>query len=1083
MKKLLSLIAVVAAALTTMGASATTYWLSGAYNSWSTSDSNTAFTDNGDGTHTLTMAEFYGEFKIITSGGGTWYGCTTTTLSLDTDYTLSTSGSNMTLPSSTDTYTNVVFTVTVSGSTLTLKVSAGGSTETATSYFLSGAYNSWISSIDSNYTFTSTSTDGVYTLSLSEFYGEFKIVTSPGSAWYGYGTIALDTEYTITTSGGNITLPSSSDTYTNVVFTLTVTSSALTLKVTAEGTKTTEMDYYLSGDFNSWAQMSSDYMFTSNGDGTYTLVTPSSGHTTSTGFKIMSSTQLWLGYASGYNIDYDTEYTFSASGNNTYLNTAPTADSLKFTLKLADEVYTLVVSQVEGETVTLNLSGEGTESSPYLISTASDWNNLADYMTSASESFTGKYFKVTADIDFTDDSIKSLGKRADGLYFDGTLDGGGYTFKGINTASDATYFGSLMSVVGENGYVHDLTAEGEASFNYQYCGALFGYNYGKLENITNKITVTSVSTYSSGMCGMVDGGSSMIGCVNEGSVTSSATYVAGLVARSYGGATYEKCVNRGTITYTGSTALSYVGGIICYCYYGTLTDCYNEGTIQATGSGTAMEIIAGVVAYPYASAYTDSTILYLKNCYNTGEIIGMRGLGGLISGSTNTASHVVLEDCYNTGNITANGTSGSSSYAVGGIGSAYFTGGTYRNCWNSGTITSGGAHYTGGIFGYYKGTASTSRVTEIVGCYNTGTIVGGSTYTGGLFGCIYNYTTVDSCYNLGTVTAASYTGGIAARLYGSSLAKITNCWNAAAIESTLNGAGGIVGYSYYKDTVDCCFNVGSIKAAALQAGGVAGYGGAVFMNVYNTGAVTGEQYVGGLVGNSRSSYFEMYNSYNAGEVSATTSYIGNIIGCSTANTSYLNESNVISGTYYLNALAPDSAAVDTISVGLSYAELAKLDLGSSWTAGDDYTYPRLTSLADNDYAKAYAAAVIPADGDSLSSITQGFYVGAPDGVTWTASPSVVEISGNNATFTETYTGSLVMTATSGDVSVSTTLTCNVTTVGISSLESDAARTVVGEKFYTTGGAQVAEPAEDSKAIYIVVKTYDDGTTETVKEVR
>ena len=55
------------------------------------------------------------------------------------------------------------------------------------------------------------------------------------------------------------------------------------------------------------------------------------------------------------------------------------------------------------------------------------------------------------------------------------------------------------------------------------------------------------------------------------------------------------------------------------------------------------------------------------------------------------------------------------------------------------------------------------------------------------------------------------------------------------------------------------------------------------------------------------------------------------------------------------------------------------------------------------------------------------------------------------------------------------------TTGISSVGDDS-RELVSEKFYTTSGAQVTEPA-DGRAIYIVVKTYSDGTTEAVKEVR
>ena len=219
-----------------------------------------------------------------------------------------------------------------------------GLNASATTYWLSGGYNGWSTADSSDYGFTDNG-DGTHTLTLEEFYGEFKIITSGGGTWYGYGTIELDTEYTLSTSGGNITLPSSTDTYTNVVFTVTVSGSTLTLKVTSSGSKETEMTYYLCGGFNSWTQMASDYAFTNNGDGTYSLATSSSGHTTSTGFKIMTDTQLWYGYASGYNIDYDTEYTFSTSGNDTYLNVAPSGDYLYFTFTPSGDTGILVVSE------------------------------------------------------------------------------------------------------------------------------------------------------------------------------------------------------------------------------------------------------------------------------------------------------------------------------------------------------------------------------------------------------------------------------------------------------------------------------------------------------------------------------------------------------------------------------------------------------------------------------------------------------------------------------------------------------------------------------------------------------------------
>ena len=62
------------------------------------------------------------------------------------------------------------------------------------------------------------------------------------------------------------------------------------------------------------------------------------------------------------------------------------------------------------------------------------------------------------------------------------------------------------------------------------------------------------------------------------------------------------------------------------------------------------------------------------------------------------------------------------------------------------------------------------------------------------------------------------------------------------------------------------------------------------------------------------------------------------------------------------------------------------------------------------------------------------------------------------------------------------LTAYSEATGVTDIAGDN-RTLVGETLYTTSGAQVTEPTDGSKAIYIVVKTYDDGTSQAVKEIR
>lgn len=58
-----------------------------------------------------------------------------------------------------------------------------------------------------------------------------------------------------------------------------------------------------------------------------------------------------------------------------------------------------------------------------------------------------------------------------------------------------------------------------------------------------------------------------------------------------------------------------------------------------------------------------------------------------------------------------------------------------------------------------------------------------------------------------------------------------------------------------------------------------------------------------------------------------------------------------------------------------------------------------------------------------------------------------------------------------------------TLTGVEGTFAEADAELVSEKFYTIGGTQVAEPTQGGKSLYIVVKTYSDGSTKAVKEIR
>ena len=107
-----------------------------------------------------------------------------------------------------------------------------------------------------------------------------------------------------------------------------------------------------------------------------------------------------------------------------------------------------------------------------------------------------------------------------------------------------------------------------------------------------------------------------------------------------------------------------VGGV-CGRNYGTLTNCYNAGSISG------QEQVGGVCGDIYSGGI-------ITNCYNTGSISGQADVGG-VSGD----NYGTLTNCYNTGSI-------SGQKKVGGV-SGYNDNATITNCYYDSTIYTGNA--------------------------------------------------------------------------------------------------------------------------------------------------------------------------------------------------------------------------------------------------------------------------------------------------------------------------------------------------------------------------------------------------------
>ena len=156
----------------------------------------------------------------------------------------------------------------------------------------------------------------------------------------------------------------------------------------------------------------------------------------------------------------------------------------------------------------------------------------------------------------------------------------------------------------------------------------------------------------------------------------------------------------------------------------------NAGILDSYFYGTSK--VGGVCGNNYTGTIT--------NCYNTGSVSGFGTLGG-VSGYNYTGR---ITNCYNTGNV-----SGSSGF-VGGV-SGDNSKGTIINSYNAGSVS--GLEYVGGV----SGDNDTGSITD---CYNIGSVSGSEGNVGGVNGC-NNGGTITNSYNAGSVSGIErYVGGV-----------------------------------------------------------------------------------------------------------------------------------------------------------------------------------------------------------------------------------------------------------------------------------------------------------------------------------
>ena len=268
------------------------------------------------------------------------------------------------------------------------------------------------------------------------------------------------------------------------------------------------------------------------------------------------------------------------------------------------------------------------------------------------------------------------------------------------------------------------------------------------------ITGSSNSTYS----GIFDGQNHTISGLYFNQEDS---YDVGLFGRNNG-----KIANAGILdSYFYGT--SKVGGVCGNNYTGTITNCYNTGSVSGLGN------LGGVSGYNYTGSIT--------NCYNTGNVSGSSGFVGGVSGCNSKGTII---NSYNAGSV-------SGLEYVGGVSGINYTG-SITDCYNIGSV-SGSEGNVGGVNGYNDGGTITNS-------YNAGSVSGTERYVGGVSG--YNDGgTITNCYNVGSVGGSGYVGGV----NGWNKGIITNCYNTGSVSGTGVNVGGVIGRNESNATITNCY--------------------------------------------------------------------------------------------------------------------------------------------------------------------------------------------------------------------------------------------------------------------------------------
>ncbi|MDP2548681.1 filamentous hemagglutinin N-terminal domain-containing protein [Oceanobacter sp. 4_MG-2023] len=305
-------------------------------------------------------------------------------------------------------------------------------------------------------------------------------------------------------------------------------------------------------------------------------------------------------------------------------------------------------------------------------------------------------------------------------------------------------------------------------------------------------------------------------------------------------------------TQTGTETNTNIGGIAGAIALGNVNNVSSSATVtgnQADAISADFTITTGNIGGLIGGA----TGITLTNAYNTGDVMGHSGVGGLIgrinsyTATDGTVVDSVVEYAWNTGSISGDdvylddGTAGNISYAVGGLFGSVANA-IISHVWSTGDVYGGG--YTGGLIGAATDSdISDASASGDVYAYNVENDHFFQTSIGGLIGDMSG----------GSISDSSASGDV----YADSTDDPYYTYMSV-------GVGGLVG-TLEDGTISNSSATGNVTGGSMVGGLVGQNEGGSVSDSSASGNVDGAVATGGLVGHDEEGSYT--NSTSSGDVS------------------------------------------------------------------------------------------------------------------------------------------------------------------------------------------------------------------------